>query len=126
MQRVNPGIGDTLRPAKTALKESFLPALFEGLGDGVPEIRVTRLPVKQAELALPDPSHTPPENWTESCVTTGHLVAALRGQVEFHTVDHSSCLREGQTAVRRRGQRRAEEALMSALEGDPVLHACRL
>ena len=79
------------------------------------KIPVTRLPVKQAGLALADPSHTAPENWTASCVITGHLVAALRGQVEFRTADHSACLREGRTAVRRRGEIREEEALTAAL-----------
>ena len=55
---------------------------------------------------------------------TGHLIAALRGQVEFRTADHSACLREGRTAVRRRGQVRVEEALMAALEGGLVIQAC--
>ena len=64
-----------------------------------------------------------PENWTVSCVITGHLVAALRGQVEFRTADQSACLREGRTDVRRCGYIRSEEALTSALEGPPVLHA---
>ena len=40
--------------------------------------------------------------------------------------DHSACLREGRTTVRRRGQRRAEEALTATLEGSPVLQARRL
>ena len=51
---------------------------------------------------------------------------ALRGQVEFRTADQSACLREGRTAVRRRGQIWEEEDLTAALEGDPVLHARRL
>ena len=126
MQRVTPGIGDAFRPVETALKESFVTALFEGLDDGVPERGVTRLTVKQAGLAFPYPSQTVPENWTASCVITGHLVTALRVKVEFRTADHSACLREGRTAVRRRGQWREEEALMAALEGGPVLHARRL
>ena len=50
----------------------------------------------------------------------------LRGQVEFRMADHSACLQEGRTAMRRRGQIRAEEALTAALEGGPVLHALRL
>ena len=58
-----------------------------------------------------------------SCVITGHLVAALRGQAEFRTADHSACLWKGRTDVRRRGQIRAEEALTAALEGALVLHA---
>ena len=99
VQQVTPGIGDAFSPVETVLKDTFVPALFKGLGDGVPEIGVTRLPVKQDRLDLPDPSHTAPENWTASCVITGHLVAALRGQVEFRTADHLSCLREGWAAV---------------------------
>ena len=46
--------------------------------------------------------------------------------MEFRTADHSACIRKGRTAVRGRGQIRAEEALTAALEGSPVLHACCL
>ena len=81
------------------LRETFVPALIEGLGDGAPERGVTRLPVKQVGLALPDPTQTAPENWMASCVIAGHLDVALRGQVEFRTADHWACLREGRTAV---------------------------
>ena len=109
-----------------ALRETFVPALFEGLGDGVPERGVTRLLVKQTGLALPEPSQTAPDKWTASCIITGHLVAALSGQVEFRTAHHLACLRESRTAVRRRGQRRAEEALAATLVGAPVQCACRL
>ena len=62
MQRVAPGVGDAFGPVETALKETFVPELFEGLREGVPEQGVTRLPVKQAGLAIPDPSQTDPEN----------------------------------------------------------------
>ena len=103
-----------------------MPALFEGLCEGVPERGVTQMPVKQAGLALPDASQTAPENWTASCVIKGHLVAAFRGQVEFRTADHSACLREGWTAVRQQGQWKAEEALTAAMEGDLVSHARQL
>ena len=126
VQWVTPGIGDAFRPVETALKETFVTALFEGLGNGVPEQGVTRLPVKQAGLALPEPSQTAPENWTASCVITGRFVAALRGQTEFRTADHSACLREGQTAVRRRGQRRAEKGLTATMEEPPFSHAHQL
>ena len=90
---------------------------------GLPERENTRLTVKQADLALPDPVHTPPENWKAYYVITGHLVAALRGQVVFRTADHSACLRAGWLAVRHRGEKRAEEELTAALEGAPVLQA---
>ena len=126
MQPVTPGVGNAFRPVEAALQETFVPALFEVLREGMPERGVTRLPVKQAGLALPDPSQTVPENWTASCVITGHLVAALWGQVEFWTADHSACLQEGRTEVWRRGHWQAEEDMMTALEGAPVLHARRL
>ena len=126
VQQVTPGIGNAFGPVETALRETFVPDLFEGLGNGVPERGVTRLPIKQAGLSLPGPSQTAPENWTASCVITGHLVAALRFQVEFRTADHSACLWEGRTAVWQRGQQQAEEALTAVLEGGPVLHASRM
>ena len=90
--RVTPGIGNNFGPVEKALWETLLPVLFEGLGEGSPEQGVTHLSVKQAGLALPEPTLTDPENWTALCVITGHLVAALRGQVEFRTVDHAACL----------------------------------
>ena len=117
MQRVTPGIGDASGPAEKALRKTFVPVLFEGLGDGVPERGFTRLPVKQVGLALPDPTQTAPENWTAYCVVTGHLVAALRGQLDFRKEDHSVCLQEGLTAVWRHGQQREEEALAATMEG---------
>ena len=108
MQRVTLGIGGAFGPVDMALQETFVLAMFEGLGEGAPKIGVTRMPVKQAGLDLPDPTQTAPENWTASCVIIGHLVAALRGLVEFRTADHSACLWEGWTAVWRRSQQRAE------------------
>ena len=36
MQRVTPVIEDTLRPVEKALQETFLPSLFEGLGERAP------------------------------------------------------------------------------------------
>ena len=126
VQRVAPVIGDAFRTVETALKETFVPMLFKGICNGVPERGVTCLPVKQVGLCLPEPSHTAPEKWTVSCVITGKIVAALRVQVEFRTADHPDCLQEGRMAVRQRGQRRATEALTAALEGAPVLHARQL
>ena len=92
VQRVTPGVGETFGPVEETLREIFVPALFIGLKEGVPARKNTRLPVKQTDLALPDPVQTAPENWTASCVITGHLVGDLRGQVVFRTADHSACL----------------------------------
>ena len=55
LQRVTPGIKYVFVLLEKALRETFLPALFEGLegGGGAPEKGVTRLPLKQAGLDLP-------------------------------------------------------------------------
>ena len=92
VQRITPGVGDAFGLVEEALQETFLPALFQVLGEGALGRGVTLLPVKHSGLALPDPTKTAPENWTVSCVVTGHLVAALRGQVELHTANHLACL----------------------------------
>ena len=126
MQRVTPGISNIFSPVDKDLRETFVPALFKGLGDGVPERGVTCLSVKQAVLALPDPTQTDPDNWTASCVIIGHVVATLRGQLDFQIADHSACLREGRPAVRRVVQRRAKEALADTLEGALVQRTRRL
>ena len=60
MQRVTPGIGNAFGPAEKALQETFVPDFFEGLDEGTPKRGVTRLLVKQAGLALPDPSQMAP------------------------------------------------------------------
>ena len=120
MHRVTPVIGNAFVPVEKALWETFVLALFEGLGEVTPNRGVTRLPLKQAVLVLPDPTLTAPENWTASYVITWHLVAALRGKVEFRTADHSACIWEGWTAVWRQSQQWAEEALAAKIAGGPV------
>ena len=70
VQWVTPRIRNAFGPVEQALWETFIPALFQGLGELTPGRGVTRLPVKQERLALPDPTKTAPENWTSSCVIT--------------------------------------------------------
>ena len=53
---MTPGVGDAFGPVKAALQETFVPAFFEGLREGVPEQGITRLTVKQAVLVLPETS----------------------------------------------------------------------
>ena len=48
LQWVTPGIGDDFGLVAQALRETFILALFQGLGEGTPGRGVTRLPVKQA------------------------------------------------------------------------------
>ena len=46
MQRVTLGVGDDFGPVEVAFKEIFVPALYQGLREGVKERGITRLPVK--------------------------------------------------------------------------------
>ena len=46
LQRVSPSKVDAFGPFKKALRENFLPAIFEGLVERAPGIGVIRLPLK--------------------------------------------------------------------------------
>ena len=70
VQRVTPAVGDSFGPVEKTLKDTIVLALFEELREGVLERGVTCLNIKQAGLALPDPSQKAPENFTASCVIT--------------------------------------------------------
>ena len=95
MHRVTQDIGDTFGPVETALRNMFILSLLQGVGEGTLGRGFACLPVKQAGLALTDPTKTGPKNWTASCVITGYLVAELRFQEEFRMADHSAYMREG-------------------------------
>ena len=60
LQQVTPCIGDAFGPVEKALRETFMPDLFNGMGESAPQRGVTRLPVNQAVLDLPDPTQTDP------------------------------------------------------------------
>ena len=62
MQRVTPGMRDAFGLVEKALQETFLPTLFEGLGEETPEKGVTCVPVKLAGMDLLDPKLMAPEN----------------------------------------------------------------
>ena len=101
MQRITPDIGTAFQLVEEELRNQFLPALFKGGASYISRRAVTVLPVKQAGIALPDPTHTTGSNWAASCVITGHLVAALRGTGEFWSGDHALLIREGRDKIRR-------------------------
>ena len=92
MKQVTPDIGDTFVPVEDVLQYYLLPALFQGVGEGIPGPGVTCLPVKQVGVALPYPTNTAPENCTASCVNIGNLIAALRGREVFQTAEHATIL----------------------------------
>ena len=95
LQRVIPGIGDAFGLVEEEIKTVFIPEIFYSVRDRAPGREITRLQVKQAGMALPDPKRTAPNNWQAYCVITGNLVSALRGHVIFQTSDHTTCLWDG-------------------------------
>ena len=119
LQLVTLGIGDAFGPVEEEVKTAFITELFHSVGNGTPGREITRLPVKQAGLSLPDLTQTTPDNWQASCVITGHLVSALRGQVTFWTADHAACLRDGRAAVRRNSVGKAMASLEATIAGPP-------
>ena len=62
VQRIIPNIGDAFSPVEQALREAFIPSLFQFLIEGTPGRGLTRLPVKQVVRAIPYPTKTVPEN----------------------------------------------------------------
>ena len=56
VQRVTSHIGEAFRSVEESLEKSFIRALFKGATVEVPKIGITRLPVKQAGLAILNPT----------------------------------------------------------------------
>ena len=94
MQRITLGIGTAFQPMEDKLRDAFLPELFKGSTPKISRIVVTGLPIKQAGIALPDPTHTSKANRAASCVITGHLVAALCRMVDFQSKYHALLMRD--------------------------------
>ena len=46
MNQVTSDIGDAFILVKAALREAFIPELFQGVGEGTPGREVTHIPVK--------------------------------------------------------------------------------
>ena len=108
------------------ITKAFLPEILEGVGDGVQGRAITRLPVKQVGMVLPNPTWTAPEKWQASCVIKVHLVSALGGQVPFRMADHAACLRNGRAAVRRQNVAKAMASLETTIAGYPAVVTRRL
>ena len=119
VQRVTPGIGDAFGPVEEEIKTPFIPEIFRGVGDRAPGREITRLPVKQAGLALLDSTRKAADNLQASCDVTEHLVSALRGQVTFGTADHAACLWDVRAAVRRKSVAKLMASLEATISGAP-------
>ena len=104
----------------------FLSALFQGATVEVPTRRITRLPVKQVGVEIPNLTLSVWENCMSSCVITVHLVAALRGRTYFKTGDHSMLLREECVDICWRHVYNTKMALEDAMTATPALDVYHL
>ena len=114
MQLITLDMGTMFQPVDNELRNAFLPSLFKRASSQILRIAVTGLPVNQAGIALPDPTQTVKDNWTASCVITGHLVAALRGTAEFWLGYHDLLIGEVRDEIRQRHAEDTETALGEA------------
>ena len=114
MKRVTPGIGMEFQVVEDEMRYTFLTELFQGDISQIPGRAITGLPVKQAGIDLPKPTRTAGENWTLSCIITGHLVAELQGTAEFRSGDHALLMGEGREEIRQRHAEAEDTALVKA------------
>ena len=97
IQRVTDSIGpinSIYQPIESALDQKFIPSLFlleqENL---IPKLRnLTKLPVKDCGLALPDPTQTASANNKTSKQATTHLTQALLGNVAWDIDTHKETM----------------------------------
>ena len=73
-------------------REDLLAAFFFGAVEHMNNRKILGLLVKQAGLAIQDPTLMVQKNWTVLCVVTVHLIAALCGHVDFYSRDHTQLL----------------------------------
>ena len=99
MYRVTLYIGPEFHPVEDEIRDGFLLSLFKGGTYQILGKEVTGFPVNHAEIALIDPTQTTGDNWTASCVITGHLVAALHGAVDFKSGGHALLMGKGRNEI---------------------------
>ena len=95
MKRVTPDIGMDFIAVEDTLQDILPPDPFQGATSQIPGRAITSLPFKQAGIYLPNPTQNAGENWTASCVITGHLVAELRRKAKVRYGNHSLLIGEG-------------------------------
>jgi hypothetical protein len=119
LQRVTEGLSDEFRDVEQALHKDFLPALF---GEGKVDDAIRQLyslPVKKAGIAIPNPMTTSTSNWTSSTVICSHVVAAIRGRVEFGSADHQQIRSSGIAEMKKRQLEVSGNTLATILRAQP-------
>jgi hypothetical protein len=100
LQRVTDRIGTEFVVVESSLKDNFLPALL-GLNKVEQPLRdLLAFPVKDAGLALPNPTSSTRGNFTASTIVCGNLVVLLKERAMFNGAEHTSVIKEGHSAIR--------------------------
>ena len=111
LQRVTEDLGPTFCGIEERLAKKFIPALF-GTELEDPAVRIlSTLPVKEAGMAIPNPTKTARQNYNASTVAVGHLVQAIRGRDQFRPADHYSVIQSAKKATLERKQDQAKDTL---------------
>jgi hypothetical protein len=96
VQSVVEGTGESFTPLQKAITEDFVPALFR---DTLTEkddvcLQLYCLTVKQAGLALPDPTKSAPSKYEASTCVNSHLIAALKCIEDISALTHVVTIKE--------------------------------
>ena len=89
LQRVVPELEEVMAPIEEAIKDTFLPALFQEEGPTLDAMRLLlSLSVKKAGLGMPNPAHTARDNMEASQRITASLATSLKrgDQPQHHDV----------------------------------------
>ena len=73
--------------------------------------------IKHSGLAILYPNMTAQINWTQLCMFTGHIVAALQGRVEFRSVYHTQLLTYSRAEIQQFKVQETEESLSASVGG---------
>jgi hypothetical protein len=120
VQRVAKDVGEAFTDVEKAISQSFLPAVFgDVFDDDDPRLRLAGLPVKHAGMALPDPIKSAKTNYEASTLVNVHLLAALKGNEVFRSVDHKTASREVKSELKTRKKAKDDSELNSIVSKLP-------
>jgi hypothetical protein len=91
VQQVVEGISAGFSELETTINNLFLPSLFaDQFDESNPHRNLSKLPVKFAGLALPDPVASSDANFEASTLVCSHLLGEFRGVEPFSLEEHLS------------------------------------
>ena len=102
VQRVISDIWDAFGPVEKSVRDMFMPELFQGIVEGNLDWGSPACQWKRWVWSSQIWKICPTENWTVSCVITGHLVVTRRGKEDYSTAYHTAYKREGREEVRKK------------------------